>query len=80
MLVRPGGSIIYATCTTEKEENEDVVHHFLSRNRDIFSIDVPQAFLPGQAAPLIDEIGFLRTFPNGVDMDGFFAVRIIRKR
>lgn len=76
-LVKPGGSIVYAVCSCEKEENEDVILSFLSRRKD-FSID--KAFKSDNLEPLLTKDGFLKTYPRSVEMDGFFAVRLRRKK
>lgn len=78
-LVRPGGTVVYSTCTTEPEENEDVVSHFLANNA-VFSVDTaPPCRIEQSQPPLLDSNGFFRTFPSTTDMDGFFAVRLIRQ-
>jgi 16S rRNA (cytosine967-C5)-methyltransferase len=78
-LLHPGGVLVYATCTTEPEENEDVISSFLSGSGNAFVVDDPRPYLPEAAAGLVDERGFLHTYPQAVRMDGFCAVRIVRK-
>jgi len=78
-LLKPGGSCVYATCTTEQEENEDVAMQFLSGTGDEFMIDDPRPFLPEGARSLVDGQGFFRTYPKATEMDGFFGVRLVRK-
>jgi 16S rRNA (cytosine967-C5)-methyltransferase len=78
-LLKPGGVLVYATCTTEPDENEDVVKGFLAGQRGAFSIDDPRPFLPDAAQRFVDEHGFFRTFPLEPAMDGFFGVRLIKK-
>jgi 16S rRNA (cytosine967-C5)-methyltransferase len=77
-LVTPGGVLVYATCTTEPEENEEVIETFLSA-RPEFALDDPRPFLPAPAARLVDAAGFFRTFPAEPAMDGFFGARLVRK-
>ncbi len=77
-LVKPGGALVYATCTTEPEENEDVVAAFLERSGSQFSLDDPRPFLPVAARSFVDEKLFFRTFPQDPTLDGFFGARIIR--
>jgi 16S rRNA (cytosine967-C5)-methyltransferase len=79
-LVKPGGTLVYATCTTEPEENDDVVAWFLSGPGSSFRIDDPRPFLPQAAAALVEAEGLFRTFPQAPEMDGFFGVRMVRKK
>ncbi len=79
-LLKPGGSLVYATCTTEPEENEDVVNSFLREAAGLVRIDDPRPYLPETARVLVDGSGFFRTFPVEPSLDGFFAVRLAKKR
>ncbi len=78
LLLKSGGALVYATCTTEPEENEEVINSFLAEHGE-FAIEGPQQFLPASTARLVDEKGFFRTFPDETAMDGFFGVRLARK-
>ena len=73
--VRPGGTLVYSTCTLASTENEGVVDAFLQRN-DAWSRTDPPAGFP---TALIDERGDLRTTPDRHDTDGFFAARLRRR-
>ena len=76
-FVRPGGNLVYATCSTEPEENEDVVKQFLARHGDFFLDDrVPAGSDP--LGPLFDAHGFFHAYPHRDGTDGFFAARLIR--
>jgi 16S rRNA (cytosine967-C5)-methyltransferase len=75
-LVKPGGILVYAVCSCEKEENEAVIHSFLDKRKD-FSID--KNFYSDKFALFITHEGFLKTYPEPKNMDGFFAARLIRK-
>ena len=78
-LVRPGGVLVYATCTTEPEENEEIANNFLAKH-PAFTLDDPLPLLPPSAATLVGADRFFRTFPQEPMMDGFFSARIIRTK
>jgi 16S rRNA (cytosine967-C5)-methyltransferase len=75
--VRPGGRLVYATCTLTREENEGVVGAFLSDRPEWRRADA-RAHLAEQAATLVDSEGALRTAPEIGGLDGFYAVRLER--
>lgn len=77
--VRPGGALVYATCTITAVENAAVLDAFLASHPE-FILDDPRPHLPAAAGPLIDSRGFLRTFPHRHGLDGFFAARLGRSR
>jgi 16S rRNA (cytosine967-C5)-methyltransferase len=72
-MVRGGGRLVYATCSLEPEENDDVVRAFLESRPD-FAIDPPASFAPALAAD-----GVLRCLPHRHGTDGFTAVRFRRR-
>jgi 16S rRNA (cytosine967-C5)-methyltransferase len=75
-LLRPGGVLVYSTCTTLPEENEEVVDAFLSGARGFER--APRRELPEALLPLAGGDGVMRSLPHLHDMDGFTAVRIRR--
>ena len=75
-VLRPGGSLVYSTCTITTEENDAVIRGFMA-TRANWKI-APRESAPAVIQPLMDEQGFLRILPHRHDMDGFFAVRLIR--
>jgi 16S rRNA (cytosine967-C5)-methyltransferase len=75
-VLRPGGSLVYSTCTITPEENELVIQGFMATRKG-WSIASRQD-APADVQELIDEDGFMRLLPHRHDMDGFFAVRLIR--
>jgi 16S rRNA (cytosine967-C5)-methyltransferase len=77
-LLKPGGALVYATCTTEPEENEEMICRFLEKRTE-FVIDDPRQLLPVSAGKLVDGRGFFRTFPGEPGMDGFFGARLVKQ-
>lgn len=75
--VRPGGVLVYATCTISTEENEGVVEPWLAAHPEL-ECENAVASLPAAAAPLVGGDGALRTFPHRDGLDGFYAVRVRR--
>jgi 16S rRNA (cytosine967-C5)-methyltransferase len=70
-LVKPGGRLVYATCSLLREENEQIVEEFLARN-STFKLTPACEVLRSQGIEL-DTGDYLRVFPHTHDMDGFFA-------
>jgi 16S rRNA (cytosine967-C5)-methyltransferase len=79
--VRPGGRIVYATCSSEPEENEQVVDWFLESDTR-FVLEGPEAFagLTASVRAAMDERGMLRTTPHRHGLEAFFAAAIRRLR
>lgn len=75
-VLRPGGSLVYSTCTVTPEENEQVIRGFLA-TRASWRI-APRDTAPEALRDLLDADGFLRLLPHRHDTDGFFAARLIR--
>ena len=78
VAVKPGGTLVYSTCTVLPEENEGVVEHFLKSTPDFAPVGFDR--IPEEVRPVADAEGFLRCFPHIHDADGFFAVRLERVR
>jgi len=71
-MLRPGGRMVYSTCTLNPTENEDTVAAFCQRHPDF----TPEAFeLPGAAAPT----GMLTCYPHRMKGEGHF-VALLRRR
>ncbi|CAM8652053.1 Sun tRNA and rRNA cytosine-C5-methylases [Burkholderiales bacterium] len=83
-LVGPKGRLVYATCSTLQEENEDQVAQFLASHPE-FEIEPAQSVLsranidlPQDWRPYADS-GALRLWPHRTQTDGFFGVILVRK-
>ncbi|MCY1033211.1 RsmB/NOP family class I SAM-dependent RNA methyltransferase [Corallococcus sp. BB11-1] len=72
--VRPGGRVVYATCTVNRAENQDVVADFLRARPDFRLVPPGSGWLP--AACVQD--GFLFVTPHRHGTDGFFAAVLER--
>jgi len=75
--LKPGGVMVYSTCSTSLEENELVVADFIKQHPG-FMIEPVSKVLP-QALAMQTEQGFFRSWLHRHGMDGFFAARLIKK-
>lgn len=71
--VKPGGILVYATCTLNPLENEEVVQTFL-KTHPRWQIEFPSANSP--AAAFVQPAGWIQILPAQHQMDGFFMVRL----
>ncbi|XP_039820044.1 probable ribosomal RNA small subunit methyltransferase B isoform X3 [Panicum virgatum] len=73
-LVKPGGILIYSTCSIDPEENENRITTFVQRHPE-FTIQNVCGYVPTEF--LTDE-GFYSSTPTKHSMDGAFAARLVR--
>ena len=74
-LVKPGGVLVYSTCTLEPEENARAVDDFLARHPEF----APEHAGPFVSQDLVNERGFVETLPHRHGMDGSFAARLVKQ-
>lgn len=77
-LLKPGGRLLYVTCTTEPAENEEVIAAFLKTHPEFRLIADPGP-LPPPARNFLQPRGFFQTSPDTTNLDGFFAAVLIRE-
>ncbi len=75
-LVKPGGRLVYATCSLLSEENEDIVAAFLAEHVDFRQLDCAEILR--EARIPLDTGLFFRVFPHLHGTDGFFAAVLAR--
>jgi 16S rRNA (cytosine967-C5)-methyltransferase len=76
-VLRPGGRLIYATCSSEPDENEAVVARFLAGRQDFVSR--PVLLPPGLERFITDDGGF-RTWPFRDGLEPFFAAMLVKTK
>ncbi|BAV34308.1 SAM-dependent methyltransferase [Sulfuricaulis limicola] len=78
-LLKPGGRLVYATCSLLKEENEDIVEKFLATHPE-FHVVPASEILVRRHVPLSMTGDALRLLPHLHQTDGFYAVTLERKQ
>ncbi|MGH9555325.1 MAG: RNA methyltransferase, partial [Terriglobales bacterium] len=75
-LVKPGGRLVYATCSLLAEENEDIVEAFLADRGGFRTLQCGK--LLGQQGIALETGEFFRLLPHLHGTDGFFAAALQR--
>jgi 16S rRNA (cytosine967-C5)-methyltransferase len=76
-LVKPGGRVVYATCSLLEEENEAIVNNFLSTHPDFILHPMSEVMAEQKISLIMGD--YLKLFPHRHHTDGFFAAVIERK-
>ena len=72
-LVKPGGVLVYSTCTIEPKENQENIEWFLEQHPE-FYLDDAHKYLPSE----ICFDGYMKTIPGTCATDGAFAARLVK--
>ncbi|WP_162046401.1 16S rRNA (cytosine(1407)-C(5))-methyltransferase RsmF [Vibrio taketomensis] len=73
--LKPGGIMVYSTCTLSREENQEVCLHLKETFGDLVEFESLADLFPNAQQALTEE-GFLHIFPQVYDCEGFFVARI----
>lgn len=71
--IKPGGVLVYATCTINPQENEKVIQSFLATHPE-WKIAFP--VIGDLWSQFINPEGWIKVYPHRYDMDGFFIVKL----
>ena len=77
-ILKPGGSLVYSTCTFSIEENEETVRAFLERNKD-FRVERPGIHERLVESGFAEKEGMYRLWPHRLKGEGHFAVRLVKE-
>lgn len=72
--LKPGGVLVYSTCTLWRDENEQIVENFLAAHKE-FELEDAARYLP-EAAKHMVRGGYFQALPQRDNTDGFFAARL----
>jgi 16S rRNA (cytosine967-C5)-methyltransferase len=78
-VVKPGGYLVYATCSSEPEENEHIAEAFLAEHHTFHAVLPERTRLTPGLRSVINEAGYLRTWPHVHELEAFFAAVFQRR-
>lgn len=76
--LKPGGSMVYSTCTIEPRENEEQIKRFLHEHPEFEPIDITED-LPEPIRKLTAKDGYVTFYPNIDGIDGFFICKLQKR-
>ncbi|BAD40334.1 16S rRNA (cytosine(967)-C(5))-methyltransferase RsmB [Symbiobacterium thermophilum] len=75
--LKPGGVLVYSTCTIQPKENEELVEGFVADHPE-FRFDRVWDYLPGTISPEGQAEGYVQLLPHVHGTDGFFIARMVK--
>ena len=78
-MVAPGGRLVYATCSSEPEENEGIAEAFLATTPEFIPLHAREANVR-LAETVVDARGHLRTQPDRHGLEAFFGAVFTRRK
>lgn len=72
--LKPGGVLVFSTCTLTREENDGIIENFLAEHKE-FELHDAARYLPESARHMVRG-GYFQALPQRDDTDGFFAARL----
>jgi 16S rRNA (cytosine967-C5)-methyltransferase len=76
-FLKPGGTLVYVTCSTESEEDQQAIQTFLTGHPE-YRLVAATGYLPSAARLFIDAEGLFQSWPGPENVDGFFGARLRR--
>lgn len=79
-LLKPGGALIYATCSIFAEENEEQIEYICDKWPELKPVSVSEELLSQGIKLNVQSTPFLRINPNENDTDGYFIAKLVNNR
>lgn len=76
--LKPGGTLVYSTCTLGVTENQEVIKAFLQRHPEMVPVDFTEHLLPEWCQDFENELGAIQLRPDRHGVDGFFIAKLQR--